>query len=190
MSSQGPQISKTKPDEGLNALEIRREPTPEVHTKEVDLSSLSTIGTSLKVERKVEEGLETAAERKLSVPKLTQELEAPTPKITQKLETRRAPTLEPKKDARASTQQSAGIVKNPHFRYHGGPFMRIITMLANILKAIERWLLKALTKLPILRKLVPIKKKETESTPLHEVRPQTKTVQGRSNSIRFSGGDT
>jgi hypothetical protein len=36
----------------------------------------------------------------------------------------------------------SGIVKNPYYRYEGGPFNRIITFLANCLKLIERLIVR------------------------------------------------
>jgi hypothetical protein len=54
------------------------------------------------------------------------------------------PEQETKQRAERKLNQSHGILKNPYFLYKGGLFERFITLLANLLKYLERSLLASL----------------------------------------------
>lgn len=60
------------------------------------------------------------------------------------------PTSEQKREPRpqATRGQANGILKNPFFPYQGGPLERLITLLANVLKYLERSLLASLRPQP------------------------------------------
>jgi hypothetical protein len=82
-----------------------------------------------------------------------------------------------------------GILRNPYFRYRGGPVIRFITLLANLLKFLEQLILGKLAgpKLPPQRQAKPVtppQQLENDPTRLAEKRRREALERAEKSALR------
>ena len=135
MSNPGPQINRNNTQPGLDKLEA---PTSPAHSPQnTDLSQLSTKQSEMKIERPTSLEQEVARVRPLSL----SQSNSPTHTISTKTEQRTT-----RADRKEQSSGPHGLLKNPYYRYSGGPFMRILIFVANLLKSLEQLVLRTLDK--------------------------------------------
>jgi len=175
MSNQGPQINRKNSEPELSKLEAPQTPAPENN----DLSQLSTKQSEMKIERPTKIDQEIARVRPLSLSNSV--THSTSPQTERKIS--RAERTPPSNAPR-------GILKNPYYRYSGGPFMRILTFIANLLKSFEQWLLRSIDKLfgrRTQKVVLPKAESKAEFSPTSKLEKKREGIQ---NSVRWSGGDS
>lgn len=93
------------------------------------------------------------------------------------------PTTEPHQRQRStpSRGQGHGILKNPYFPYQGGPLERFITLLANLLKYLERSLLASLRpqapQPPLQKTTIKTKKRDASGREIDEDEERSQKIE-------------
>jgi hypothetical protein len=129
-----------KGSEGLDLLhvDVPKLQSPDIRQIFQDTMSSELSLGSAGVQRS-SEGVDIARPRPLSIDGLS---EPPLMRVSQYRAANRDLLSNLNRRHERLANMDSGIVKNPYYRYEGGPFNRIITFLANCLKFIERLIVR------------------------------------------------